>query len=89
VNPTNKQKETHLINWKQMASPHSSTPSSHHGCAQKQLLDRWSGMSKRAEIKIKPKSLKETKLVPICTRAACQPQREEMREKAVLFLAGC
>jgi len=45
-------------------------------------------MPKRIEIKIEPKSPNETKLVPIRTRTACQPQREGMREKAVLFLAG-
>jgi len=46
-------------------------------------------MPKRTEIKIKPKSPNETKLLPIHTWTTCQPQRERMREKAVLFLACC
>jgi hypothetical protein len=46
-------------------------------------------MPERTEIKIKPKSSNKTKLVPIHTQSTCQPQREGMREKAVLFLAIC
>jgi len=45
--PTDRNK---LINRKQTASP-----SLHHGCDQKQLLDRRSGMPQRTEIKIKTK----------------------------------
>jgi len=58
VFPTNKRKETKLINRKQAASPSRNSTIPLHGCAQKHSLDRWSGMPVRTEIKIKLQILK-------------------------------
>jgi hypothetical protein len=78
---TSKPKETHKLTGSRQP-PHSPSPTfPNHGCAQKQSLDRRSGMSLRTEIKIKTKIPNKTKLAHIYTQTACQPPREGKRAR--------
>ena len=82
-----------LNNRKQTASPPPNSHIPHHGCAQKQSLDRRSGMPQRTVIKIKTKIPKRnqtsTHICPSRLSAtkrgkASKPEKERERESYLI-----